>query len=106
MTPCPVCLVDVHPTMEMEMNGTVVESCPKCTTRLPKSTPVEAPPKGTERHDTAKGESTRAQPLDPVAALRSRLVAVEAQIPTAEQLKALRIERRRLRAALRALGAT
>ena len=53
--------------MEIEPNGTVVESCPKCTTRLPKSTPVEAPPKGTERHDTAKGESTRAQPLDPVA---------------------------------------
>ena len=109
MTLCPVCAVDVHPMMELEPNGSVTETCPTCTVRLPKSTAAVAPQAATQRQDSPKGDPSRVPvgaPADPVAALRSRLQAVEALIPTPEQLKALRLEQRQLRAALKALGAT
>lgn len=119
---CTICNVDVHPYQDMQPDGRMLDLCPKCNAPIAKASAVLAsegapmqqgldqalrslPPRVT---GTTKSGGfvfgTSGTPLTPVDAIRARLAAVEEQIPTPDQLKALRTERDQLRRALRALG--
>lgn len=120
---CSICVAEVHPYQDMQPDGRMLDLCPKCNGALAKPSAVlasEGAPMlqgfaravAEHRHlppfvhgKTRSGLGTHGTPLDPVDALRARLAAVDAQIPTPDQLKALRTERTQLRNALRALGA-
>lgn len=118
---CPSCTTDVHPMKELNPGGGFTDTCPSCSAAMPKASTVlanqgapmqqgldaaSAPPRvhGKTRSG-ALAFGTSGTPLDPVDAIRARLSAVQAQIPTPAQLKALRAEERGLLRALKALGA-
>jgi hypothetical protein len=121
MTHCHICAVDVHPYQDMQLDGSLRDLCPKCNGAIATApvvltsagTPIVGgiaaavmPPaiightkSGAIVHGTSNGV-----PQDPIVVLRARRAAVDAQIPTPDQMKALRTERDRLRRALKALG--
>jgi hypothetical protein len=106
MTHCTRCDIDVQPFGDMQADGRIVSCCPKCTgalavTSLATATTERGTPKAVKLQVTPPG----AMAMDPVNALTARLAAIDAQIPTPAQLKALKTERAGLMRALRALGA-
>lgn len=120
---CTTCDKDVHPYQDMQTDGRMVDLCPKCNGGISKPSvlanegaPMQqgmdaaamrlAPPRvhGTTRSGALVFGPSGTQ-LDPVDVIRARLAAVQAQIPTPAQLKALRTEERGLLRALKALGA-
>lgn len=106
MIDCPHCHANVHPSKELEVGGGFTDICPQCAGVIGR-TVVQHTEVGVVQSfvgPVAKPAALRAEAPSPVDALRARLSAVEAQIPTPEQMKALRRERAQLRAALRALG--
>lgn len=107
MIDCPHCLENVSAVRELEPAGGYTETCPKCSGRigtvLPKRSQSVQPMQQVE--PVTSVAVVLGAPPSPVASIRARLAAVDAQIPTAEQLKALRRERAGLMRALRALGA-
>lgn len=108
MTHCTRCAADVHPYGDMQTDGRVVDCCPKCNGAVgtARALQVAAAVEAVTVDRVAKAtRQIEAMLATPEAALRARLAAVEAQMPTPEQMKALRREYRQLRAALRALGA-
>lgn len=108
---CPHCSKSVHPVKELADRGKFIDTCPECAGVIGAVMRADVVVEVERQLDLVatreiRGRVTMPMPasvLDHVAALRARLVAVEAQIPTVDQLKALRRERTQLRAALRAL---
>lgn len=103
MTHCTRCNVDVQPYGDMQTDGRVVDCCPKCNGAIGSAPAVTT--QAVEQPRLVPARVVVSAPQDPVTVIRSRLAAVDAQIPTPEQMRALRREQRQLRAALRALGA-
>ncbi len=103
MIDCPSCSKSVNSVKELNPGGGFTETCPNCSAALGIMGAKTAAPIARTVIDPSFGLAPPAA-LDPVAVIRTRLAAVDAQIPTTDQLRALRRERAGLRRALRALG--